>query len=322
MSSFPTKQIARLGGHNGQVLAVTYSSGSGQYILTGSTDRQIRLFNPSSSRKSPLVQTYSAHGYVVQDLCVSADNARFASAGGDKTVFLWDVATAQTLRRYVGHVGRINAVRFGGEDDALVISGSYDGSVRVWDTKQRSEKPLVTLGEARDSVSAIDVVGWEVLVGSVDGRVRVYDFRMGRVETDVIGYPVTSVSAAKARDSYLVSTLDSTIRLMDRRDGKCLQTFKDNDFVNKDYRIRSTLAAADALVISGNEDGQIFVWDVMTGQIKHRLRHAQRLLADGKEGDKTDSSKRQVVSAVAWNQLRKQWATAGGDGVVVVWGEE
>lgn len=38
---------------------------------------------------------------------------------------------------------------------------------------------------------------------------------------------MTSVNVAKANDSYLVSTLDSTIRLMDRRDGKCLQSFKD-----------------------------------------------------------------------------------------------
>lgn len=38
---------------------------------------------------------------------------------------------------------------------------------------------------------------------------------------------VTSVMSAKANDSYLVSTLDSTIRLMDRVDGKMLQAFKD-----------------------------------------------------------------------------------------------
>ena len=109
------------------------------------------------------------------------------SGGGDKPVFLWDVATAQTLRRFSGHLGRVNAVRFAGEAEALVVSGSYDGTVKVWDTKQRSEKPVVTLGEAKDSVSAVDVAGWEVLAGSVDGRVRAYDFRMGRVETDVVG---------------------------------------------------------------------------------------------------------------------------------------
>lgn len=38
--------------------------------------------------------------------------------------------------------------------------------------------------------------------------------------------PVTSVKVAQVNDSYLVSTLDSTVRLMDKRDGKLLQTFR------------------------------------------------------------------------------------------------
>lgn len=107
-------------------------------ILTGSADRKIRLFNPakaaSSSTPLPpssirssstskgadtasspgLVQTFSAHGYSVLDIAVAADNARFASVGGDRQVFLWDVTTAQTLRRWAGHGGRVNAVAFGG----------------------------------------------------------------------------------------------------------------------------------------------------------------------------------------------------------------
>ncbi|KAF2220570.1 WD40-repeat-containing domain protein [Elsinoe ampelina] len=321
MTSFPTKPLARLGGHNGQVLALTYSSGSGQYLLTASTDRLIRLFSPLS--RNPLIQTFSAHGYPVSDLCIAPTNATFVSSGGDKIVFLWDVATASTLRRWAGHAGRVNAVRFAGDGESLVVSGSYDGTVKVWDVKQRGERPVVTWGEAGDSVAAVEVGGAEVWVGSVDGRVRGYDVRMGRVVVDVIGAPVTSLSLAKAGDAYLVGTLDSTLRLMDRRDGKCLQTFKDGEFDNKNYRLRSTFAAADSLVMSGSEDGYVYVWDVMTGKVEHKLRHTQSLLGDGRGGDSAgDASKKSVVSAVAWNQLKKQWASAGGDGTVVVWGRD
>jgi mitogen-activated protein kinase organizer 1 len=32
---------------------------------------------------------YEAHGYSVLDIAVTADNARFASVGGDRQVFLW-----------------------------------------------------------------------------------------------------------------------------------------------------------------------------------------------------------------------------------------
>lgn len=133
--------------------------------------------------------------------------------------------------------------------------------------------------------------------------------------------PVTSVKTTKAGDSYLVSTLDSTIRLMDKRDGKLLQTFKSEQFGNDNYRIRSTLAAGDALVVSGGEDGQVFVWDVLTGDLKHQLGHKQGVITDGhpEQQSMQKSTKKDVVSAVAWNQLRKELATAGGDGTVVIW---
>jgi hypothetical protein len=38
--------------------------------------------------------------------------------------------------------------------------------------------------------------------------------------------PVTAVSPTKRNDAYLVSTLDSKMRLMDKASGKLLQTFE------------------------------------------------------------------------------------------------
>lgn len=52
---------------------------------------------------------------------------------------------------------------------------------------------------------------------------------------------VTSVMATKANDSYLISTLDSTLRLMDKRDGKLLQAFRDNEVCASALRSRCWL---------------------------------------------------------------------------------
>ncbi|KAL1619642.1 Septin spn4 [Diplodia seriata] len=223
-AQFPTRQIARLSGHNGPVHAVTYSAGIGQYILTGCADRSIRLFNPGRSG-GLLVQEYEAHGYEVLDIAVADDNARLASVGGDKQVFLWDVATAATLRRFSGHAGKCNAVAFAAEGDVLV-SGSFDATLKLWDLKSQSHKPLMTLSEAKDSISSICVWGHEIFAGCVDGRLRTYDIRMGQVFVDVLGHPVTSVTSTRDADSILTSTLDSTIRLMDRSNGRLLQSYK------------------------------------------------------------------------------------------------
>ena len=160
-------------------------------VLTGSSDRCVHLFNPlrasSDGSSTGLIQSYNAHGYEVLDLAISNDNARFTSVGGDKQVFLWDVTTARTLRRWSGHFGRVNCVDFGGEEGSVVVSGSFDATVRVWDAKSQNTKPVQILEDARDSILSVSVNRWEILTGSVDGRIRAYDIRMGTVHIDHIG---------------------------------------------------------------------------------------------------------------------------------------
>jgi WD40 repeat protein len=70
-------------------------------------------------------QLFSGPCEIAYDMCYRAhDNAKFASSGGDRSVFIWDVATAQTTRRISGHTGRINVVEFN-YDASVVASGSF-----------------------------------------------------------------------------------------------------------------------------------------------------------------------------------------------------
>ena len=56
-------------------------------------------------------------------ICLNAhDNVKFASSGGDRSVFVCDVATATTTRRLADHTGKVNAVEFN-EDASVVASG-------------------------------------------------------------------------------------------------------------------------------------------------------------------------------------------------------
>ena len=60
------------------------------------------------------------------------------------------------------------------------------------------------------------------LESSVDGKVRNYDIRMGKLHADCIGQPVTSVSFTRDGQCVLTSTLDDTIRLLDKDTGELL----------------------------------------------------------------------------------------------------
>ncbi|KAK4203873.1 putative mitogen-activated protein kinase organizer 1 [Triangularia verruculosa] len=364
MTEFPTRPVAQLVGSNGPIHALTYSSTPSTYILTGSSDRSIRLYNPSSTTQPPtgtgpptgrLIQTYTgAHSYEVLSLSVSSQNDRFASSGGDRTVFLWDVSTATTLRRFgsnsttSSHTGRVNTVLFSGHDDSLVISGGHDTTVRIWDTKSSSAKPIQVLNDAKDAITclATPLDGEpEIISGSVDGKVRSYDVRMGRCVTDVLGTPVTSLSLSRDAKTLLVGGLDSKIRLLDRMNGTCLKTYQHAGWRNTDLRVQSCLGGKERYVVAGDEltseagvssssssssseeEGKIWVWDLLSGKLVATVPvpwggdASNKKVTVGRDGK--ERARKNVVSCVAWKEagFGNQFCVGGTSGVVNVYGE-
>ena len=59
----------------------------------------------------------------------------------DKSVFLWDVENTTIIRRFRGHAGRVNCVKLH-EEGSLAVSGSVDGTARIWDLRSRSYEPI------------------------------------------------------------------------------------------------------------------------------------------------------------------------------------
>jgi hypothetical protein len=47
--------------------------------------------------------------------------------------------------------------------------------------------PIQVLEDAKDSVTAVQIKNYEIITGSVDGKLRTYDLRAGQLSTDVVG---------------------------------------------------------------------------------------------------------------------------------------
>ncbi|KAH7108186.1 nuclear mRNA splicing protein [Auriculariales sp. MPI-PUGE-AT-0066] len=277
-----------LEGHNGSVHVVRYSKGSAAYVMTGGQDRTVRLWNPNTGGE---VKAFKAHGYEVLSVTIAHDNASFASSGGDRSVFVWDVATGQTTRRIPGHMGKINAVEFN-QDASVVVSGSFDATVRVWDLRATSRQAIQELKEARDAIQCLHVGPTEIISGSVDGHVRTYDLRMGELRSDYLGHPVTSIVPTIDGQTLLVATLDSRIRLIDRADGRVLNTFQG-------MRMAPS-------VIAGDEQGRIWTWDLVDASVM--------------EPNPPPAAHKKVTT---WVEQRpndpNQMVSASADGSVKVW---
>lgn len=296
MLDLPASQVTTFKGHTGPILAVRFNS-DGNYCLTCGQDRIVKLWNAA---KGLCVKSYLGHGHEVFDVAVSGDNSRLASCGGDKTVFYWDVASGNTIRKFRGHDLKVNTVLFAGEESSVVISGSYDKTVRIFDCRSRSFEAMQVMSEATDSVTSIAVRGPEILTGCVDGYLRRYDVRKGEMVSDCLVHPVTCVRFTHDGNCLLATCMDNTVRLLDKSNGELLNSYTGHK--NDSYKVESSMTRGDAYVACGSEDGRILFWDLVSGKLAHTLHGHSN-----------------IVCGLSYHPNKSSMLSCSVDGSVIYW---
>lgn len=227
------------------------------------------------------IQKYTTgFAYDVNSVCVSNNNATNSPdrpdillAACNKTLHVLDLVTAKSLRKLDGHhSGRINAVASHQQD--VYLSASFDTTVALWDGRAlNNRKPIQVLSDAKDSVTDVHVTveGGEnqsistdayIRTASVDGCVRTYDLRKGVLQCDNVGSSITAMALSKDRQCLAVSCLDGCIRLLDTSTGELLNTYQ-GDHVAGNYGLQVDILANDATVVSGSENGNVVLYDLV-----------------------------------------------------------
>jgi mitogen-activated protein kinase organizer 1 len=256
----------------GSVNAVRFTS-DGNYCMAACENKAALLINPHKDDPSNLgsaflVKSYKgAHGYGILDVAISADNAKFATVGGDRAAFYWDVATGRVIRRIQGHAHRINAASMN-EDSTILLTGSYDKTVSAWDLKSNNRDPIQTLTDATDSVTAVLATPSCIITGSVDGYLRTYDMRAGQLRTDNLGEPITCVRLSGDGKCALCTCLGGVIRLVHLTTGQVLQEYS-GGHMHKAFKLEACIAGDDNHVIACSEDecASFVHYNLVSGQV-------------------------------------------------------
>ena len=272
-------------------LCVRFTRDSAYLLSTTKERRLIHLWNP---RSGTYISSFRGHGKQVRDVDIEHSNARFVSCGGDYDVFKWDVESGRIVSKYRGHERDVNAVRYDERNCAVFASGGSDCSVRLWDARMCACVQVLAREHFKDTVMSVDWVGGASLItGSVDGCVKEFDVRQGRVIVDDVADPVTSVYATERYllaacmgmcwsvcDRYSLVRHESLmltcsrfvlghhfpgrdIKLVDRANGSLLQSFCGHKHTYS--KLTALLTPDEQNVISGSEDGFICVWETLRG---------------------------------------------------------
>ena len=91
------KIIKRFKGHKDIISALAFSP-EGKFILSGSWDQNIILWDAGSGKK---IKTFSGHAGFIQSLDFSINLGNFVSTSRDGTIRLWNIATGREIAQFI-----------------------------------------------------------------------------------------------------------------------------------------------------------------------------------------------------------------------------
>ncbi len=119
--------------------------------------------------------SWTAHADLIGDFALSPDGKTMATAGADKLVKLWELATRKEVARLEAHTTQVLAARFS-PDGAQLVSGGADQQLKGWDVKTREQ--VMLLGKHNAAVTGATWVSGGVFAATESGTlVRYTDFK-------------------------------------------------------------------------------------------------------------------------------------------------
>uniref|UniRef100_A0A0W0FZI4 F-box domain-containing protein n=1 Tax=Moniliophthora roreri TaxID=221103 RepID=A0A0W0FZI4_MONRR len=131
-----------LRGHEGPVNAVGLENG---LVVSASGDGKMILWDVESGEK---IRTFEGHDRGLA--CIAFKDNLIISGSNDCKIKIWSAITGECLRTLDGHDGLVRTLAFD-PHTGLLVSASYDKSVRVWDVREvcGGKKVKEGMGEAR-----------------------------------------------------------------------------------------------------------------------------------------------------------------------------
>ncbi|XP_061916829.1 autophagy-related protein 16-1 isoform X2 [Entelurus aequoreus] len=252
--------------HDGEVNAVKFSPGS-RLLATGGMDRRVKLWEVVSGRCEPKGALTGSNAGITSIEFDSAGSYLLA-ASNDFASRIWTLEDYRLRHTLTGHSGKVLAARFL-LDNARIVSGSYDRTLKLWDLRSKVCMKTVFTGS-----SCNDIVCTEqcVMSGHFDKKVRFWDIRAESIvqELELQGR-VTSLDLNHDRMDLLTCSRDDLVKIVDLRTNAVRQTFSAQGFKCGADWTRVTFSPDGNYVAGGSADGALYIWNVLTGKVDRTL---------------------------------------------------
>lgn len=209
-------------------------------------------------------QTFTGHLQSISALAISSDAKLLFSAGYDKLIKVWKLPMCTLVKTLKGHLLAISSISIS-SDSSILISASEN--IRIWDVESGNFRVLVGHGQKVTGVSMCLGNGYFVSC-SIDGTVKLWITDTGRCKrTFQLETPLHALMISDDGKIIITGATTGEIALWNCK-GQILEKYKSHI-----SPIRSVYIAKN-LVVSGGDDGQVVLHDLLDKSIRLFTGHS------------------------------------------------
>ncbi|PNJ48375.1 BRWD3 isoform 3 [Pongo abelii] len=210
------KMHKRILGHLSSVYCVAFDR-SGRRIFTGSDDCLVKIWATDDGR---LLATLRGHSAEISDMAVNYENTLIAAGSCDKD--------------------KVVAVQFCNNGDSLrFVSGSRDGTARIWQYQQQEWKSIV-----------------------LDMATKMTGNNLPSGEDKITKLKVTMVAWDRYDTTVITAVNNFLLKVWNSITGQLLHTLSGHD---DEVFVLEAHPFDQRIILSAGHDGNIFIWDLDRG---------------------------------------------------------
>ncbi|XP_024377012.1 E3 ubiquitin-protein ligase COP1 [Physcomitrium patens] len=301
--------------HSSNIVSSIEFDRDDEFFATAGVSRRVKVFNfetvvnELADVHCPLVEiaTRSKLSCLSWNKCAKP---LIASSDYEGTVTVWDVNTRQAVMEYEEHEKRAWSVDFSRTEPSMLVSGSDDGKVKVWCTRQESSALSLDMRANICCVKYNPGSSNHIAVGSADHCIHYFDLRNASTPLYVFKGHRKAVSYVKfiSPTELASASTDSTLRLWDVQRDCSIRTLRghtnEKNFVG--------LTVNNEYIACGSESNEVFVYH----KAMSRPASWHRFGSHNSEDNGDDSS--HFISAVCWKSQSPTMLAANSQGTIKV----
>eukprot|EP01117_Protostelium_nocturnum_P018763 TRINITY_DN7913_c0_g1_i1.p1 TRINITY_DN7913_c0_g1~~TRINITY_DN7913_c0_g1_i1.p1 ORF type:complete len:407 (+),score=55.49 TRINITY_DN7913_c0_g1_i1:93-1313(+) len=230
-------------------------------LYSGGWDQTIRFWDTQTQKCLKSVKGHTNHVSCLARGKDSAGRPVLYSGGFDQSIHVWDLSDYTLKQSMSNNIPQPGGKPANGHTDSVsslsvarngfLFSGSYDTSVKLWNSQWKCEK---SYRGHKDWVYAVVTKNDTVFSGSRDNTIKMWDMETGQNLSTLTEHTNYVSSLAICGNRLYSGSMDKTIKIWDLSSMQCIQTLTGhtgNVFA---------LIATENTLISGSWDKTIRIW--------------------------------------------------------------